>query len=129
MLQLDRDNIERTKNTELYIPYKKGSTTKRTIPDFIIGNKIVEVKPLIFTLDSTKGVYSDTTRAKIEGMKLYCIENNLEFVLITEKDLDLSLIDTANEIMQSEKNYKKDVSRRAASILSVSTINQGIARR
>lgn len=67
-----------------YIKYKdQAGNIKRYIPDFIINKKIIiEIKPRSML---TFG----NNQLKFEAASLYCKENNLEFRVITEDDLDL----------------------------------------
>lgn len=96
---------------ELFVPYNDRSTNKlrRYFPDFIVKIKkpdgsietwMVEIKPLKETMPPVKGKKKEraylkevktfaTNYSKWESAKRFCEKNNMKFVLITEKELNL----------------------------------------
>lgn len=62
------------------IPYIYRKKRRNYIPDFLIGNLIVEIKPA-YKLTQKKNI------AKFEALKEYCKANKLEYKILTEKEL------------------------------------------
>jgi len=76
------------------IPYLLDGELHRYFPDFIVNyptnSKIIEIKPEKF-INSTKNL------AKFSAARKYCEQHNLEFSLLTEKDLNFKKVrNTAN---------------------------------
>lgn len=64
----------------LKIPYTYRKRKRHYIPDFLVGNVVIEIKPTRFMLKKIN-------LAKFEAARAYCKENNLEFKILTEVDL------------------------------------------
>ena len=69
------------------IPYELDGTNHYYFPDFLVNyfskQKIIEVKPVKF-LNSPKNL------SKFAAARKYCAQNNIEFEVWTEKDLNLN---------------------------------------
>ena len=74
---------------------------KLCIPDFIINeNTIVEIKPF-------KLINHKINKNKIKAIKKYCKNNNLNFKLITEKDLNYK-VEKLEDLIKLKNKYKQD---------------------
>lgn len=81
-----QSDIESYQCESLKIPYIYRKRKRSYIPDFIVGNIIIEIKPIRFILKKIN-------IAKFEAAKEYCRQNNLEFKVLTEIDLkELNII-------------------------------------
>lgn len=75
MIYLNDNNISWINGETISIKYKFCKKNRTYRPDFIIGNKVVEIKPQ--KLHNTPNV-----TAKIKSLKKYCIKNNLTYEII-----------------------------------------------
>lgn len=84
MKQLNDLMIIWTKNHKIKIPYTDPNGVSRNyIPDFLINNHLIEeVKP-------TKLLTKHNNPLKFKAAEDYCKNNNLEFKIITEKELNI----------------------------------------
>ena len=74
--------------------------TNRTYsPDFLIGNKLIEIKPL--RLQNTPLILAKTSAAE-----KYCMENNLIYEIVDVK-IDTDLIDKHMDNIKFAGNYKE----------------------
>lgn len=65
---------------KIKIPYVYCGNTRQYKPDFIVGNKIIEIKPRCY-LNKQKNI------AKFVAGRKYCEENNMIFEILTEVEL------------------------------------------
>ena len=72
------------------IPYLSDKGESKTyVPDFLIFNTLVEVKP-------KKRLSEKSVKIKIEAARMFCQNNSLEFKVVTEEDLDCQLLKVAS---------------------------------
>jgi hypothetical protein len=64
----------------LRLPYFYRNKRRWYIPDFVVGNKIIEIKPKYF-------VNRRRNLAKFAIARIYCAANNMSFEIITEEEL------------------------------------------
>lgn len=85
MILLDNDNdvLTWTKNHGIRIAYEYKGNNRITVPDFLIeyknGNK---------TIEEVKGWIRENDIAKKIATENYCINNNLEYIFLTQKQLN-----------------------------------------
>ena len=86
MEQLNEQNVSWTKKHKIKIKYiDKNGIFRYYIPDFLINNVVVEeIKP-------SRMLNEDNNPLKFEAGKEYCKNNNLEFKIITEKELGIKI--------------------------------------
>ena len=86
MKQLDESGIIWTKKHKIRIPYVNKLGQKRNyVPDFLVNNTILEeVKPKSL-------VDKDNNPEKMLAAREYCKNNNLEYKVLTEKDLGIKI--------------------------------------
>jgi len=65
---------------KISIPYQHDGVTKNYLPDFIVKNTIIEIKPKAL-------LAYDLIPLKIAAGIKYCNENNYKYLVITEKEL------------------------------------------
>ena len=70
------------------IPYNNGNRT--TIPDFQV--KLNDGREFIIEIKPSKLLTYWNNIEKIDAIKKYCIINNLEFKILTEKDLNKNIL-------------------------------------
>ena len=101
---LDDQNIKWSSAEHLKIKYLDNlGREKNYLPDFIVGNKIIEIKP--FKLRSSRIV-----RAKEEAALKYCLENNLQYEIIDPPQIDNELLKNLilnNVVKLTDRYYKK----------------------
>lgn len=76
---LKNSNIQTAENIK--IPYTDWNGTKRTYhPDFISNNTIIEIKP-------KRLVNSKSNKLKFKAAESWCLNNNFNFKILTEEDV------------------------------------------
>lgn len=98
------------KNKSIYIPYihPKDNEKHYYCPDVLLYNDnkflnlyaIVEVKPSEFILNpnNNEGLYYKITQVKLKELQKYCLNQKIESIIITEKDL--------GDYIENKKNNK-----------------------
>jgi hypothetical protein len=66
----------------LKIPYTYRKRKRHYVPDFVVDNVIIEIKPTRFMLKKIN-------LAKFAAAREYCKQNNMEFKVLTENELRL----------------------------------------
>jgi hypothetical protein len=78
---LEKDsNISTYQYESIKLPYYYRKDKKWYIPDFIVGNRLIEIKP-VYMMNKKRNI------AKFSSARLYCQQNNMTFEVITEKEL------------------------------------------
>ena len=80
--------------------------------EFTKLKEIHEVKPFKFVYEEKQNEYHIITKAKLNILKEYCKENNLDYRIITELDLE-------GYHDESNKDFKKRLQRIKKSLLSI----------
>lgn len=81
MMQLDSEGKVWTKKHKIKIPYQAGEVCRHYTPDIMVENLYLEeIKPPALLTERLNIL-------KIEAGKSYCIENNLQYRIITDTEL------------------------------------------
>lgn len=87
MIELDSKGIEWESAEKIKIPYLINGVERTYRPDYLVGNRVIEIKPV--KLHKTL-----TIEAKAQAATLYCQERGLEYELI-DVDIDAKAIQEA----------------------------------
>ena len=78
---LEKDsNILTYQYESIKLPYLYRKNKRWYIPDFIVGNRLIEIKPN-YMVNKKRNI------AKFVAARQYCQQNNMIFEVITEKEL------------------------------------------
>ncbi len=101
ILYLEENNINWLTGETLKIKYEFFGSERTYRPDFIIGNKLIEIKPI--KLHNTPNIQAKT-KAAIE----YCKNNNMVYELI-DVDIDIKLIERYIDKIKFKSPYDKRI--------------------
>lgn len=102
MIELDNKGIKWESAEKIKIPYLMDGVERTYRPDYLVGTKIIEIKPT--RLHKTPAI-----EAKAQAATLYCQERGLEYELI-DIDIDVQAIQKA--LLQGLIRFDRDYESR-----------------
>jgi len=90
ILEKDIKNAE----DKISIKYLFEGVDRTYRPDFIIGNKVIEVKPLNF-------MSNENNIVKFREAKKWCKDNNYKYVITVDKDIKVLSMTEIKELLKS----------------------------
>ena len=93
---IDNDVKKSKLEEKIVIPYEVNGRYKNYIPDYQVGNTVIEVKP-------SSLVHEKINQIKFEAAKKYCKKHDKKFIILTEKDIPKCNLNDPNIIIDSGK--------------------------